>query len=142
MPQHAHTVGLVAGTFDLPHAGHVLMLAEAKSLCERLIVALHVDPSREHSHKRPPIMSVGEREIMLRAIRYVDDVVRYETESELFDLLSDRVDLRVLGIEYKDRPFTGSQLPIRVHFTGRDHGFSTTELRRRVWSAEQCLNAA
>lgn len=131
-------IGFVAGVFDLCHAGHVLMLEEAKSRCDYLIVALHVDPSLEHPDKNRPVMSMDERETILRGIRYVDEVVRYETETELLHLLQSRpINLRILGIEYRHRPFTGHALAMNFHFTTRDHGFSSTQLRRRVCAAER-----
>lgn len=131
-------VGLVAGVFDLCHAGHVLMLEEARSLCDHLIVALHIDPSIEHPRKNRPVMSADERETILRGMRYVDEIVRYETEQELLKLLQSRpINLRILGIEYRHRSFTGHALPMDFHFTTRDHGLSTTQLRRRVCAAER-----
>ena len=131
-------IGLVAGVFDLCHAGHVLMLEEAKSQCDYLIVALHADPSLEHLDKKRPVMSVDERETILRGIKYVDEVVRYASEQELLGLLQSRpIDLRILGIEYRHRSFTGSALPMNFHFTARDHGFSSTQLRQRVCAAER-----
>lgn len=131
-------IGLVAGVFDLCHAGHMLMLKEAKDQCDHLIVAVHDDPSIEHPHKRKPVMSLAERMIVLEGIKYVDGFVCYRTESELLALLKERpIDVRILGIEYRRQHFTGSDLPMDFHFTTRDHGFSSTQLRARVCMAER-----
>lgn len=130
-------IGFVAGVFDLCHAGHMLMLEEARGLCDHLIVALHADPSVEHRSKKRPVMSLAEREIILRGIKYVDEVVTYRTERELLALLQvGDIDVRILGNEYRDKSFTGSDMSITLYFTGRDHGLSSTQLRRRVFAAE------
>lgn len=139
-------VGFTAGAFDLCHAGHFLMFEEAKEQCDYLIVGLHTDPTIDRPDtKNKPVMSVDERRIILSGIRHIDEVVEYDTEGELYDLLSNNdlgIDVRILGVEYKGKPFTGHDLPMEVYFNTRDHGFSSTELRKRVWEAEERKRAS
>lgn len=133
-------VGFTAGAFDLCHAGHMMMFEEAKSQCDYLIVGLHTDPTLDRPDtKNKPIMSVEERMIILKGIRYIDEVVTYDREADLYNLLMENklgIDVRILGVEYKTKEFTGKDLPLEVYFNTRDHGFSTTELRARVYDAE------
>ena len=125
--------GFTCGAFDLLHAGHVVMLKEAKENCDYLIVGLQTDPSIDRIEKNKPVQSVYERFIQLNAIQYVDVVIPYDTEESLLDLLeSTPIGLRFIGEEYKDKQFTGDNLPIEVFYTNRKHSFSTTELRRSV----------
>src|SRR3989344_4166788 len=133
-------VGFTAGAFDLCHAGHMLMFEEAKEQCEYLVVALQSDPSLDRPTKNKPIMSLKERMIILKGIKYIDEIVVYDTEADLRKLLSENtlgIDVRILGVEYKGKKYTGDDLPIPVYFNTRDHGFSTTELRERVYEAEK-----
>src|SRR5215510_3731261 len=136
-------VGLTAGAMDLCHAGHILMLKEAKKVCDYLIVLLHVDPSVAPAEyrgkkKNAPIMSFEERKIILEAIKYVDEVVPYGTEEDLLDLLIKiKPDVRVIGADWKGKQYTGWDLPIEVYFNSRNHSFSTTELRKRIYEAEK-----
>jgi len=126
-------IGFTCGAFDLLHAGHVVMLKEAKDNCEYLIVGLQTDPSIDRQDKNQPVQSVYERFIQLNAIQYVDDVIPYDTEESLLDLLeSTPIDRRFVGEDYKDNPFTGDHLPIDVFYTNRKHSFSTTNLRNKV----------
>ena len=126
-------IGFTASCFDLLHAGHVMMLKEAKSVCDYLIVGLHVDPSMERSNKNKPVQSLVERQIQLEAIKYVDKVVVYSTEEELKELLfAHEVDIRVIGEEYEGSQYTGRGFTQYVHYNKRNHGYSTTELRKRV----------
>ena len=133
-------VGFTAGAFDLCHAGHMLMFEEAKEQCEYLVVALQSDPSLDRPTKNKPIMSLKERMIILKGIKYIDEIVVYDTEADLRKLLSENtlgIDVRILGVEYKGKKYTGDDLPMPVYFNTRDHGFSTTELRERVYEAEK-----
>jgi len=134
-------VGLTASTFDLLHAGHIAMLREAKSQCDYLIVALQVDPTLDRADKNAPIQSIVERQIQLAACRYVDEVVVYQTEQDLIDLLLILpLDVRILGVEYADKEFTGrwegGERGIEIVFNGRDHSFSSSSLRKRVADAQ------
>lgn len=139
-------VGFTAGAFDLCHAGHMLMFEEAKSQCDYLIVGLHSDPTLDRPDtKNRPVMSIEEREIILANIRHIDEVVVYDTEADLLRILEENtlgIDVRVLGVEYKEKQFTGRDLPVETYFNTRDHGFSTTELRNRVYEAEAKKRAA
>ncbi len=134
-------VGITFGAFDLCHAGHMLMFQEAKEQCDYLIVGLHSDPSLDRpGTKNRPIMSLKERQIILNSIKYIDEVVMYDTEADLLNLLKENtlgIDVRILGVEYKGKQFTGYDLPLPVYFNTRDHGYSTTELRGRVFEAEK-----
>lgn len=126
-------VGFTAGAWDLLHAGHMLLFKEAKEHCSHLVVALHRDPSVERPQKNKPVLSVHERLILLQGCRYVDDIVEYDTEVELIDLLKKIVpDVRFLGDDYVDKPFTGKELGIRIHYVDRSHGYSSTTVRNRV----------
>jgi len=137
----SETVGLIAGVFDLVHAGHVLALKDARKYCDRLIVALHVAP--ENPTKNQPIMSVDERETILRGCRYVDDVAIYRTEDELCSLLATHdFDIRFIGEDYRTLPIVGSWLTPSIQFLSRDHGWSSRELRARVYAAERAKEAA
>jgi len=134
-------VGIVASTFDLLHAGHVTMLREAKTQCDHLICALQVDPSIDRSEKNAPIQSLVERYVQLSAVKYVDEIVVYQTEKDLEDILElYPIDVRVLGEEYKDKDFTGREIckrrGIRLYFNRRDHQFSSSDLRKRVVEKE------
>ena len=129
--------GFTCSTFDLFHAGHVIMLEEAKKQCDYLIVGLQTDPTIDRPYKNKPVQSVFERFVQLKACRYVDEVVVYATEKELLDiLLSYPIDVRILGDEYVNKAFTGQDLAIELYFNTRRHSFSTTELRQRVIDAE------
>lgn len=135
-------IGFVASAFDLFHAGHVVMLEEAKRHCDHLIVAIQTDPTLDRDSKNRPVQSIVERQIQVKACKYVDEVVIYSTESELEDLLKTLpIDIRILGVEYADKEFTGKDIckdrDIRVYFNSRDHTFSSSDLRRRVYEAEK-----
>ena len=136
------TIGFTCSTFDLLHAGHVVMLEEAKRNCDYLIVGLQTDPTLDRAHKNSPIQSIVERQIQLSAIKYVDEVVVYTTEADLEDLLLTLpINVKVMGEEYKNKDFTGKEIckarGIKLIFNGRDHSFSSTSLRKRVFKNEQ-----
>ncbi len=129
--------GFTCSTFDLFHAGHIIMLKEAKEQCEYLIVGLQTDPTIDRPQKNKPVQSVFERFIQLNACVYVDEVIVYATEKELRDiLLSFPIDVRILGEEYSNKSFTGDDIDMEFYFNTRRHSFSTTELRQRVIEAE------
>lgn len=134
--------GFTCSTFDLFHAGHIMMLKEARTQCDYLIVGLQTDPTIDRPvEKNKPIQSVFERFEQLRACKYVDEILIYATEKDLVDiLLSYPINVRILGDEYEHKNFTGRkeciELGIRFYFNKRDHSFSTTELRQRVVDAE------
>ena len=126
--------GFTCSCFDLFHAGHIMMLKEAKSICDYLIVGLQTDPTIDRPEKNKPIQSVFERYVQLEACKYVDEVVVYATEKDLLDILhSYPIDVRIVGDEYRDKEFTGKDLShIEMYYNSRKHSFSTTELRKRV----------
>jgi glycerol-3-phosphate cytidylyltransferase len=135
-------IGITFSTFDMLHAGHIAMLSEAKNHCDYLICGLQTDPTIDRPDtKNRPVQSIVERQIQLAACRYVDEVVVYQTEQDLVDLLLILpLDVRVLGIEYADKDFSGRDecydRNIEIVFNGRDHSFSSSSLRKRVVSAE------
>ena len=135
-------IGITFSTFDLLHAGHVAMLAEAKNHCDYLIAALQTDPTIDRPDtKNKPVQSIVERQIQLACNRFVDEIVVYQTEKDLEDiLLSMPIDVRILGIEYQDKDFTGKDIcnkrGIEIVYNGRDHSFSSSSLRKRVAQAE------
>ena len=129
--------GITFGAFDLFHAGHVLMLQEAKTVCDYLIVCIQTDPSFDRKSKNTPIQSLLEREIQITACKYVDEIIPYATEQDLEDILSGmHIDIRILGVEYRDKDFTGRDIckkrDIELYFNQRDHRFSSSDLRKRV----------
>jgi glycerol-3-phosphate cytidylyltransferase len=137
-----YRIGITFSTFDLLHAGHIAMLAEAKNHCDYLIAGLQTDPTIDRPDtKNKPVQTVVERQIQLAAVRYVDEIVVYETERDLEDiLLTLPINVRILGIEYENKDFTGKNIcvgrSIDLVFNGRDHSFSSSNLRRRVAEAE------
>ena len=129
--------GITFGAFDLFHAGHVLMFEEAKTVCEHLIVCIQTDPSIDRKNKNSPVQSIVERQIQVSGCRYVDEVLIYDSEQDVLDILSTKEwDIRIIGDEYKDKDFTGKDecrnRGIELYFNKRDHIFSSSDLRRRV----------
>ena len=135
-------IGITFSTFDMLHAGHIAMLAEAKNHCDYLICGLQTDPTIDRPDtKNKPVQSIVERQIQLAACRYVDEVVVYQTEQDLVDLLLILpLDVRVLGVEYEQSEYTGKlegmMRGIEPIFNARDHSFSSSGLRQRVVEAE------
>lgn len=136
-------VGFNCSTFDLFHAGHVTMLREEKRHCDYLIVAIQVDPTVDRPDtKNKPVMSIYERFVCVSACKYVDEVLVYHTEEDLLNLLkTQHIDIRFLGDEYKTKEFTGRQWcldhGIELFFHERQHPYSSSSLRQRVWESEQ-----
>ena len=133
--------GITFSTFDLLHAGHIAMLAEAKSVCDYLICGLHVDPQVERPNKNQPIQSIVERYIQLSSVQYVDEIIPYNLEKDLHDiLLTYPIDIRIIGADYKDTEFSGKDIclteGIEIYYNERSHNFSSTELRQRIQQAE------
>ena len=138
-------IGITFSQFDMLHAGHIAMLAEAKNHCDYLIAGLQNNAQWDRPEKNAPIQSIVERQIQLAAVRYVDEIVVYNTEQDLIDLLLILpVDVRILGVEYQDKEFTGrwecKSRNIELIFNGRDHSFSSSSLRKRVAEAENLKN--
>lgn len=133
--------GVTFSTFDLLHAGHISMLREAKSQCDYLICGLHVDPKIERPNKNSPIQSLVERYIQLSAVKYVDEIVPYNLEQDLYNiLLTYPIDIRIIGADYKDVDFSGKQLcidnSIEIYYNNRRHDFSSSGLRKRITNIE------
>lgn len=136
-------VGITFSTFDLLHAGHIGMLREAKTHCDYLIVGLQSDPTIDRPNtKNRPIQTMVERYAQLNALKFVDEIVPYQTEEDVIDILElFNIHIRFLGEEYRDKDFTGKDVcrkrDIDLHFNKRDHRFSSSDLRQRVHDAEQ-----
>ena len=125
--------GVIAGNFDVIHPGYIKMFKEMEQHCDVLIILLHTDPSIERPEKLKPILSVEERKEMLMQIRPIRDVIRYTYEEQLYDLLKmGEFNIRFLGDDYKNKPFTGDNLNIPIHYLNRSHGWSTTKFKKLI----------
>ena len=133
-----NTIGFTCSSFDLLHAGHIIMLQDAKQQCDKLIVGLQTDPTIDRPlTKNTPIQTLEERKIQLEAVRYIDDIHVYDTEDSLIDLLKlVKPDIRILGSDYEGKPFTGDFLNIPIYFHERKHDYSTTNLRKMIYNRE------
>ena len=131
--------GFTCGAMDVFHAGHVLMMEDCKRHCDYLIVGLHTNPQLDRAEKNKPIQSVVERYIQLRGSKFVDEIIPYETESDLVEILKGiDYDVRFVGDDWKDKPFTGHDLPghlNKVMYNSRKHDYSSSALRQRVAEA-------
>jgi len=135
-------IGITFSQFDLLHAGHIAMLSEAKNHCDYLIAGLQNNAQWDRPEKNEPIQSIVERQISLCAVRTVDEIVIYNTEKDLSDiLLTLPIDVRILGVEYANKDFSGKEIcekrNIKIIYNGRDHSFSSSSLRKRILEAEQ-----
>ena len=133
-------IGFTCSTFDLLHAGHIQMLRDAKEQCDYLICGLQIDPSLDRPEKNSPVQTIVERYTQLNALRYVDEIIPYQTETDLEDILNMfHIDVRILGEEYKNGKFTGRAIcakrGIELFFNKREHRFSSSDLRKRVKSS-------
>ena len=138
-------IGITFSTFDLFHAGHVKMLEEAKTKCDYLIVGLQLDPSIDRPKKNKPTQSIIERYVQLKACKYVDEIIPYVTEEDLIDILSSfKINIRIIGEEYKNKDFTGKDYCIKkiidIYYNKREHRFSSTGLRKKVSESENKNN--
>lgn len=138
-------IGITFSQFDILHAGHIAMLSEAKNHCDYLIAGLQNNSSWDRPEKNSPIQSIVERQITLSACRFVDEIIVYNTEKDLEDiLLTLPIDVRILGVEYIDADFTGRAIckkrNIELVFNCRDHSFSSSSLRKRVVDIERLKN--
>lgn len=135
-------IGFTCSTFDLLHAGHILMLAEAKTICDYLIVGLQNDPTFDRpGTKNKPVQSVVERYVQLQAVKFVDEIIVYNTEKDLEDLLMFLpFNIRIIGEEYEGKEFTGKHIceerGIKIWYNSRKHRFSSSELRQRTYQSE------
>ena len=136
-------IGFTCSTFDLLHAGHILMLAECKTICDHLIVGVQSDPTIDRPNtKNKPVQSIVERFVQLSAVKFVDEIIVYDTEKDLEDLLMFLpITVRIIGEEYKDKEFTGKQIcedrGIKIWYNSRNHRFSSSELRNRTYESEK-----
>ena len=133
-------IGFTCSTFDLLHAGHIQMLRDAREQCDYLICGLQVDPSIDRKDKNSPVQTIVERYTQLNAVRYVNEIIPYQTENDLEDILNMlHIDVRILGEEYKNKTFTGRAIcakrGIELFFNKREHRFSSSDLRNRVKSS-------
>jgi glycerol-3-phosphate cytidylyltransferase len=139
-------IAFTCSTFDLLHAGHILMLAEAKTICDYLIVGLQNDPTIDRPNtKNKPVQSIVERYVQLQAVKFVDEIIVYNTEKDLEDLLMFLpFNIRIIGEEYEGKDFTGKNIceerGIKIWYNSRKHRFSSSELRQRTYQSE--LNKA
>lgn len=128
-------VGLICGSFDVIHPGYIKMFMDGKNVCENILIALQSDPTIDRPNKEKPLQSPEEREFILRSIRYVDDVIHYTTEDDLYNILKTNIyDVRILGSDYVDKEYTGKDLGRPVYFHNRNHLYSTTKYKKRIRS--------
>ena len=132
--------GFTCSCFDLLHAGHIKMLQDARNQCDYLIVGLQTDPTVDRPDtKNKPIQSLEERQIMLSAVRFIDEIMIYDTEDDLYSYLKhNKPDVRILGSDYDipDKRFTGDNLDIDIYYHRREPDWSTTNLRKRITQEE------
>ena len=132
-------IGFTCGAFDLCHAGHMLMLKECKEYCDFLIVGLQTDPTIDRPEKNKPVQDLEERRTQLEAVKYIDKIVTYDTEKDLYELLANNphgINVRIIGADWEGKPFTGHDLPLETVFNSRTHSYSSSNLRKRVAEAE------
>ena len=126
-------IGVIAGNFDVIHPGYIHMFDECKNYCDTLLLLLHDDPSIERPEKIKPILSLNERKMILNSLKHINRIITYETESDLYEILmNEKIDVRFLGDDYKDKSFTGDDLDIPIHYLDRSHGWSTTTFKKLI----------
>ena len=123
-------IGVIAGYFDVIHPGYIYMFDECKEHCDILLLLLHDDPSIERPQKIKPILDLNERKLILSSLKQIDRIISYETESDLYDILQkEKIDIRFLGDDYREKSFTGDDLNIPIYYLDRSHGWSTTKFK-------------
>ncbi len=128
--------GIIAGSFDIIHPGYIQMFIEAKENCDHLIIALQDDPTIDRPHKLKPVQSWKERKEILNSIKYIDEILYYSTEKQLYDLLKNTTyDVRILGSDYINKSFTGDDLNKKIYFCKREHNYSLTDLKNRIYNS-------
>lgn len=137
MDEKREKIGITFSTFDLLHAGHVKMLEECKKVCDYLIVGLQVDPTVDRKFKNKPLQTIVERYIQLKGCRFVDEIIPYENETDILNILKTfDIDVRILGKEYEGLEFSGKDIckerNIDIYYNKREHNFSTTNLRKKI----------
>ena len=127
------SIGVIAGNFDVIHPGYIYMLDECKKYCDVLLLLLHEDPSIERPDKLKPILDLNDRYKILSSLKQIDRIISYQTESDLYNILKEEhIDIRFLGDDYKEKPFTGDDLDIPIHYLDRSHGWSTTKFKKLI----------
>ncbi|MFA5936609.1 MAG: adenylyltransferase/cytidyltransferase family protein [Candidatus Paceibacterota bacterium] len=128
--------GFTCGTFDLLHVGHMLMFKEIRNQCDFLVVGLQTNPTLDRPEKNKPIETIEERKIKLEGCKYIDQIILYNTEIDLYNLLKElKPNVRFVGADWKDRHFTGDDLPIKVIFNSRNHDYSSSNLKKRIFES-------
>lgn len=131
-------IGFTCSCFDILHCGHCIMLEDAKKQCDVLIIGLQTDPTLDRADKNKPIQEYEERLIMAQSIRYIDEIIKYSTEAELYELLKMlNPDVRIIGTDWKGKKYTGHDLPIKMYWHNRNHNWSTSNLRKRIYMNEK-----
>lgn len=139
-------IGYTCSAFDMLHSGHYLMLEDCKAHCDILVVGLQKDPTLDEDYriktggqnKNAPIQFYDERLIQIKGCRYIDYIINYSSESELYEILKElNPDVRFIGEDWRGKEYTGHDLDIRIHFNPRNHNYSTSSLRERVYHAEE-----
>ncbi len=126
-------IGVIAGNFDVIHPGYIHMFDECKNYCDTLLLLLHEDPSIERPEKIKPILSLNERTMILNSLKQIDRIITYKAESDLYEILmNEKIDIRFLGDDYRDKSFTGDDLDISIHYLDRSHGWSTTTFKKLI----------
>jgi len=135
MTDSLYNIGIVCGSFDIIHPGYIRMFKDAKSVCEKLTIALQGDPTIDRPNKCKPVMTLEGRREVLESIVYVDNIETYNTEKELLELLQTTpYDVRILGSDYSDRnDYTGAELNKPVYYHDRNHGLSTTGIKELIY---------
>ena len=132
------TIGFTCSCFDILHCGHCIMLEDARNQCDVLIIGLQTDPTIDRADKNKPIQEYEERLIMARSIRYIDEIITYSTEKELYEMLQMlNPDVRIIGTDWKEKKYTGYDLPIKMYWHDRNHNWSTSNLRKRIYMSEK-----
>lgn len=131
-------VGFTSVVGDLFHAGHVAMIQECRMHCDYLIVGVMAGV-HDREGKNVPLQSLFERFYQVEQCKGVDRVIALGSEVDLnlaLKVLSPKIDIRFVGDDYIGKDFTGKttceQYGIRIMYTHRRHGLSTTELRGRI----------
>ena len=132
------TIGFTCSCFDLLHTGHILMLKDAKGQCDYLVIGLQTDPTIDRPEKNKPIQSLEERKIQLEAVKYIDEIIIYETEEDLYKKLLDiNPNVRILGSDYIGKSFTGDDLDIPIYYHKRNHNYSSTNTRKKILEIDE-----
>lgn len=130
-------IGFTCSCFDLLHCGHCIMLKDCKSQCDILVIGLQTDPTIDRKEKNKPVQEFTERKIMIESIKYVDEVIEYSTEAELLFILKElNPNVRIIGTDWKGKKYTGHELDIPMYWHERNHSWSTSNLRKRVYENE------